>query len=108
MRVIVYDEETREPITIIALPFRELQKAVQRPVWRVAVYPPLHFGPPLRDDEISRQVIQVVELRIVRSGDSWHAFTKQGELAMQLPAAFLPGQKYSARRHLSATRELLS
>jgi hypothetical protein len=103
MRVLVCDEDTREMITVIELPFSDLkrwERSGQLNYIRIATMPKLDFSRAPRQDApamipVDLQMSHVVELRIVRSGDLWMAFTRQGERALELKAALLPGQRYT-------------
>jgi hypothetical protein len=111
MRVVVCDEETKEPITVIELPYRDLMRWArqgQLDYIRIATMPKLNFNlAPLQDQPamipVDIQMSHVVELRIVRSGDLWVAFTRQGERALELKAALLPGQRYTLKNAPSWT-----
>lgn len=100
MRVIVVDEESMEPITVIELGLAELrgwERAGRLECVRVAVpVEGLDFNLASRQDEepvMKVPVPDIVELRIVRRGDLWAASTRQGEKALRLKPALLPGQR---------------
>jgi hypothetical protein len=102
MRVIVCDEETKEPITVIELAYRDLMRWArqgQLDYIRVATQPKFEAAQKADLAMIPRDAFAyIVELRIVRSGDLWVAFTRQGEKALELRAVLLPGQALTVQR----------
>lgn len=105
MRVVVYDDESLEPITVINLKGLTERELLDRRVWRVAVPPKLTTSvgasmpssmAQIRDD------FQVVDLefekfvrRSPRHGEqrSIFCFTRATALAMLLKPGWLPGQR---------------
>lgn len=95
MRVIVCDDESMEPITVIELGLAELrgwEREGRLGCVRVAA-PRVPEPPGPHETVPTEAVMDIVELRIVRREDLWVAVTKQGERALQLDAALLPGQR---------------
>ena len=118
MRVVIYDDESLEPITVLNLPLTE-RDMLERRVWRVPVPEALPSTPwkVLSDEEISQPVkMRVVEIEFEpfqrtsrRHGTqrSVFAFTRAADLAMLLNPAWLPGQQ-SAIRYLEDQNDALT
>jgi hypothetical protein len=102
MRIVIYDDESFEPVSVINLrgvAYRDIEERGRH--WRVAV--PVRFAiseitvsaPPAKFD------IQTVDLefepiiRKSRHGEQrhWLCFTRAADLAMKLNPAWLPGQR---------------
>jgi len=100
MRVIVCDQESMEPITVIEIGLAELlgwERTGRLDCVRLAVPSAgldLNLAP--RQDEapvMKAAMVDIVELRIVRREDLWIGVTRQGEAALRLKAALMPGQR---------------
>lgn len=105
MRIVIYDDESFEAITVINLPGLTNRDIASRGrIWRVAVPPPpllsvCTVSVPAGVPEFSR--IEVVELEfepLVRQSrhgrqEHWLCFTRATDLAMKLNPAWLPGQR---------------
>lgn len=103
MRVVIYDDEDMEPITVInlrGLTPRHLRERGMR--WRVPVPEPISIRVSPPDEASMIQKMRVVELefeplcRRTRDGreqESLICFTKAAELAMLLNPDWLPGQR---------------
>lgn len=105
MRIVIYDDESFEAVTVINLPGltnRDIASRGRR--WRLAVPPP-----PMAMCEISKVApihepfgMEIVELEFeplarqsARHGrqEHWLCFTRAAELAMKLNPTWLPGQR---------------
>ena len=109
MRIVIYDDDDMEPITVVNLrgvTMRDLQQRDMR--WRIPVPQPI--TPYVMSDEEAAnammQHIPIVELvfepfrRTSRDGrrmESVMAFTKAADLAMLLNPDYLPGQRSAVR-----------
>lgn len=102
MRVVIYDEESLEPITVVNLPGLTDRNLEERRYWRVSV----HDGQNLpREAAINRTIsdsFRFVDLEFekisrvtVRHGEqvTWLCLTRATELAMLLAPDWLPGQR---------------
>jgi len=117
MRVVIYDDEDMEPITVINLrgvTARDLRERGM--LWRVPVPEPtpMRVMPP--EEEFSLQKMRVVDLeferfrRRTRDGreqESLICFTKAADLAMLLNPEWLPGQR-SAVNYLQDQNDRLT
>lgn len=94
MRVVLYDDETMEPLTVLHLPSRFTSRLVSGERMRVPMILPIQFES--GDDVIKptpKSSVTIWFERFVRKGQShWFAFTAEGEDAMMCRAVFLPGQ----------------
>jgi hypothetical protein len=103
MRVVIFDEETLEPITVVSLPGMTDRFLEEKRFWRVS----LPMQPiPRRDGEHDKPLLgtsmQYVDLEFERfsrvtltHGEqlSWLCLTRATELAMLLTPDWLPGQR---------------
>lgn len=102
MKVIVFDRELHEPLTVVNLPHKLFEFGKQHghriymPALEPIGYGPQHFGEAVSPSPLS---VVSLELRAVYpsrecSGEPlfWYAYADQPELALILRAAFLPGQ----------------
>jgi len=115
MRVVIYDDESLEPITVLNLPLTE-RDMLERRIWRVAVPEviPLY---PLKEGASSQTTkMHVVDIefepfqrtsRQHGTQRSVFAFTRAAGLAMLLNPAWLPGQQ-SAIRYLEDQNDALT
>jgi hypothetical protein len=97
MRVVVFDEESLEPITVVELPGLTDMALKERQHWRVAV--------PKRPDHASSDgpdTVQFLDLKFEQIGRvtltygeqcTWLCLTRATELAMLLIPDWLPGQR---------------
>lgn len=109
MRVIVFDRELHEPLTIVNLPVHlfEMGKAgmpIALAPERPMMAHPYAAGVPEVED------IEIVYLRLERvsrgSSDNiifWYAYADDPELALALRCAYLPGQLGDVRRRERAS-----
>lgn len=116
MRVVLYDDESLEPITVVDLPLTE-RDMLQRRIWRVPVpeWAPLRITPSdeLTNTPVNMRVV-VIEFeqfvrRSPRHGEqrSIFAFTQAADLAMLLNPAWLPGQ-WGAIQYLQDQNDALT
>lgn len=101
MRIVIYDDEDMEPITVVSLrgvTMRDIQKMGRR--WRIPVPERFSMLAPAAPPSVSD--FKVVELEFEpfirktydgREQRSWMAFTKASDLAMLLIPDWLPGQR---------------
>lgn len=94
MRVVLYDDETMEPLTVLQLPSWVTSRLVSGERMRVPMILPLR----LEDESIPLGPLPKTSVTIwfekfIRHGsEHWFAFTAEGEDAMLCKAVFLPGQ----------------
>lgn len=94
MRVVLYDNETMEPLTVLQLPSWFTTRLVSGERMRVPMILPIRHedgaGPV---GPIPKTSVTIWFEEFVRKGQShWFAFTAEGEDAMMCRAVFLPGQ----------------
>jgi hypothetical protein len=113
MRVVISDEESLEPITVVNLPGLTDRCLQERSHWRVAVPPSLI---PRNRDGDRGQSLEYIDLEFeqisrvtLRYGEqtTWLCLTRAAELAMLLTPDWLPGQ-LPAVQHLQAENERLA
>lgn len=101
MRVVLYDDESLEAITVLNLPITERDMLRQR-VWRVPVPEPITFTAQYDPEppEIIKGRVVEIEFESFHRQSARHglqrsvfAFTRATELAMLLNPAWLPGQR---------------
>ena len=102
MRVVIYDEESLEPITVVNLPGLTERCLEEKRFWRVSVHnadnepreapPERAFSDRLRYVDLEFEKISRVSLR---HGEqvTWLCLTRATELAMLLAPDWLPGQR---------------
>jgi hypothetical protein len=97
MRVVIYDEESLEAITVVELPGLTDMALEERKIWRAAV--PVQPGEAGTDFIASTRFIDLTFERISRVtltyGEqlTWLCLTRATELAMLLTPDWLPGQR---------------
>lgn len=116
MRVVIYDDEDMEPITVIELRGLTARDLRQRGmIWRVPVPEPINFSMPI-EEPATMQTMRIVDLefepmrRRTRDGreqESLICFTKAADLAMLLNPSWLPGQR-SAVNYLQDQNDRLT
>lgn len=108
MRVVIFDEETLEPITVVNLPGLTDRCLEERRFWRVAV----PMTGPVRDGDADGRgewgaATRFIDLEFERfarctltHGEqlSWLCLTRASDLAMLLEPDFLPGQQIAIQR----------
>lgn len=116
MRVILFDDETMEPITILHLEPWAAERVrrhgtslpLRFPVIQRLDFPSLHKRevlPPL--DSIKDWVVTIWFEKFARNNVTHiFAFTRDSELALQLKSAFLPGQQKEV--HAAFNRSLMT
>jgi hypothetical protein len=116
MRVVIFDEETLEPVTVVNLPGLTDRCLEERKYWRVA----LPQTGPRHDDDGARgygESIRYVDLEFERfarltltHGEqlSWLCLTRATELAMLLTPDWLPGQEPAIQRLQDENERLAS
>jgi hypothetical protein len=99
MRVVISDEESLEPITVVNLPGLTDRCLHERSHWRVAVPPSLlpqgertEFGKTVDYIDLEFEQISRVTLRHGEQ-TTWLCLTRATELAMLLTPDWLPGQR---------------
>lgn len=110
MRVVVMDEEMREPLTVVEIPIslmRKVEEGMREIVLPVPVSFDAWFTMLDKVPKVESPSIRTVRLRmepICRSRNGrtetlyWNAIPNDPELALLLRAAFLPGQLTELRR----------
>lgn len=110
MRVVIYDEELLEPITVVNLPGLTDRCLEERKFWRVPVPPSLtrpgEFGKTPEFIELEFEQISRITLRHGEQ-TTWLCLTRATELAMLLTPDWLPGQLPAVQR-LQAENERLA
>lgn len=94
MRVVLYDDETMEPLTVLQLPSWFTSRLVSGERMRVPMILPMSLddgvGPV---GPLSKTSVTIWFEKFIRHGrEHWFAFTAEGEDAMMCRAVFLPGQ----------------
>jgi len=114
MRVVIYDEELLEPITVVNLPGFTDRCLQERKFWRVPVPPSLtpsqsraeEFG--RTPDYIDLEFEQISRVTLTHGEQTtWLCLTRATELAMLLTPDWLPGQLPAVQR-LQAENERLA
>jgi len=105
MRVVIYDDESLEAITVVNIPLTERDMLARGRIWRLTV----PSGPPrikFEPKPPTYEKMKVVEIefepfyrRTARHGEqrSYMAFTRAADLAMLVNPAWLPGQQTAIR-----------
>jgi len=114
MRVVIYDEELLEPITVVNLPGLTDLCLQERKFWRVPVPPSLTRT--AKSDKAFGKTPEYIDLEFeqisritLRHGEqtTWLCLTRATELAMLLTPDWLPGQLPAVQR-LQAENERLA
>jgi hypothetical protein len=103
MRVVIFGDESLEPITVLNLPITE-RDMLQRRIWRVPVPEPMPVSwRRMSQEELAEPTrMRVVDIEFEcfvrnspRHGEqrAVFAFTRAADLAMLLNPAWLPGQR---------------
>ncbi|MDE8652950.1 hypothetical protein [Novosphingobium album (ex Liu et al. 2023)] len=116
MRVVIYDEESLEPITVVNLPGMTERCLEERRYWQIAVTKPTprpdgvpegrHFIDQVRYVDLEFEKISRVTLTYGEQV-TWLCLTRATELAMLLTPDWLPGQRPAIER-LQEEKELLT
>jgi hypothetical protein len=110
MRVVIYDEESLEAITVVELPGLTDMALEERKIWRAAV--PGQPGQAGTDFIASTRFIDLTFERISRVtltyGEqlTWLCLTRATELAMLLTPDWLPGQRPAIQQLQSENERL--
>lgn len=97
MRVIVFDRELHEPLTVANLPMWLFEMGKTGNPIALAPQRPLKSSPYPIANEIEDVEVCLLRLQRVRHGHSdnvlfWYAYAEDPELALLLRCAYLPGQ----------------
>lgn len=97
MRVIVFDDETMEPITAITLPMWMADRLRSSDRIRVPYVPKIALPEMIDTDTLPetlpRNWCEVWFEKFIRHGNPhWFCFTREGEHALNLKSVFLAGQ----------------
>lgn len=108
MRVIIFDRELHEPLTIVEVPHKLAEEAKSgRPIHLMPPPPPFRLtAKPEKEPEFFDIKIVTLTFERVMRGDSrtgtetlfWYAYANDPETALLLRATFLPGQLGEVRR----------
>lgn len=106
MRIVVMDEDMREPITVVEIPMslmRQVQEGVREVRMSVPTSMEAWFTMADKIPNVEMATVRIVSLRmepIYRGYDilHWVAVPNDPTLALLLRAAFLPGQVTELRR----------
>lgn len=94
MRVVLYDDETMEPLTVLHLPSWFTSRLVSGERMRVPMILPISYedvSGPIKP--IPKTSVTIWFEKFIRRGQQhWFAFTAEGDDAMLCRAVFLPGQ----------------
>lgn len=102
MRVVVYDEESLEPITVVNLPGLTDRALEERQHWQVAVTRKVPRRDIADDEHAYVDQVKMVDLTFDRISRvtltygeqfTWLCLTRATELAMLLEPDWLPGQR---------------
>lgn len=110
MRIVIYDEESLEPITVVNLPGMTERALEERRYWQFAVTRKLPEGEAPEGKNSYVDSVKMVELEFEKVSrvtlhygeqHTWLCLTRATELAMLLEPDWLPGQ----RRAVDTLRE---
>lgn len=117
MRVVIYDEETLEPVTVVNLPGLTERCLEERQLWRMALQrevpePDVH-GPDRKFSDSIRYVdleFDRISRVTLRHGEqvTWLCLTRAADLAMLLTPDWLPGQRPAIEQLQSENERLAS
>ena len=102
MRVVIYDEESLEPITVVNLPGLTERCLEERQLWRMALQTEVSEPELTGTDRQFSDYVRYVDLEFeritrvtLRNGEqvTWLCLTRAADLAMLLTPAWLPGQR---------------
>lgn len=117
MRVVIYDEESLEPITVVNLPGMTERCLEERQHWRVSLFRPApepDICGPSRDFSSNIKYVDLEFERISRltltHGEqvTWLCLTRATDLAMLLVPDWLPGQRPAIERLQEENERLAS
>ena len=102
MRVVIYDEESLEPITVVNLPGLTERCLEERQLWRMALQTEVSEPELTGTDRQFSDYVRYVDLEFeritrvtLRNGEqvTWLCLTRAADLAMLLTPDWLPGQR---------------
>ncbi len=102
MRVVIHDEESLEPITVVNLPGLTERNLEEKRYWRVSIYDGANVPHQMPTERAYSDRLRFVDLtfeKITRVtltyGEqvTWRCLTRATELAMLLTPDWLPGQR---------------
>lgn len=104
MRVVIYDEESLEPITVVNLPGLTDRNLDEKRFWRVAVHDGANLPREMPVERAYSDRMRYVDLTFekisrvtITHGEqfTWLCLTRASDLAMLLTPDWLPGQRPS-------------
>ena len=96
MRIVLFDDETMEPLTVLSVPGWAADMMKDGCVYRAPVMEPIsmyEYDPRGVKPAKFRTVSIRLERFIRREQEHWFAFTKDAETSLLLRSVFLPGQQ---------------
>lgn len=102
MRVVIYDEESLEPITVVNLPGLTERNLAEKRHWRVSVHDGQNTPTDVPADRMYSDRLRYVDLTFERVSRitltygeqiAWRCLTRAADLAMLLTPDWLPGQR---------------
>jgi len=102
MRVVIYDEESLEPVTVVELPGLSDRALREKQDWRVAVQVKEPTRRKAGEEPLFTDTMRFVDLKFeqlsrvtITHGEqlTWLCLTRATELAMLLTPDWLPGQR---------------
>jgi hypothetical protein len=95
MRVVLYDDETMEPLTVLHLPSWATTRLVSGERIRVPMILPIRWEDGTGEiGPVPKTFVHIWFEKFIRHGrEHWFAFTAEGEDAVMCKAVFLPGQQ---------------
>jgi hypothetical protein len=95
MRVVLYDDETMEPLTVLHMPSWATARLVSGERIRVPMVLPIKWEDCTDDIKpLPKTYVSIWFEKFIRHGRKhWVAFTAEGEDAVMCKAVFLPGQQ---------------
>lgn len=101
LRVVVYDDETMEPITAITLQRWMFERLRDGDSIRIPYYPPVvgQYSGNAKFEPTGPMWAEVWFEKFIRHGhEHWFCFTRDGEHAVRLKSTFLAGQLSEVQR----------
>jgi hypothetical protein len=113
MRLVIYDDDTMEPITVVSVPWfgeKDIERLGRR--LRLSTPPPqelVAFDPGPPEAPFRAPIVELRFEQFVRHGrPSWMCFTREAELAMLLDPDWLPGQRRRINEIKDSERTLIA
>ncbi len=116
MRVVIYDEELLEPVTVVNLPGLTEKNLEEKQHWRVSIHDGKNQPKELGANRAYSDSLRYVDLTFEKinrvtvgrgSQVTWLCLTRAADLAMLLTPDWLPGQR-PAIDHLQQENERLA